>query len=104
MSGIVLFAGVAAIGVLIASIALAIPGRTQEPDDLESINSYGGRTAPSTFRERVNQPFQVLADRSSQPRRLNGGLTLGEHLMRANLKLRPSEFAKIQDALLICAA
>jgi tight adherence protein B len=104
MSGIVLFSAFAALGVLIASIALAIPGRTQEPDELESIHLSGGRTAPSTIRERVNQPFQVLADRSSQRRRLNGGLTLGEHLVRANVKLRPSEFVMIQVASLIGGA
>src|SRR5450756_550088 len=104
MSGIVLFSAFAALGVLIASIALAIPGRTQEPDELESIHLSGGRTAPSTIRERVNQPFQVLADRSSQRRRLNGGLTLGEHLVRANVKLRPSEFVMIQFAFLVGGA
>ena len=104
MSGIVLFSALAAIGVLIASIALAIPGRRHEPDELESINPSGGRTAPPTIRERVNQPFQVLADRSSQRRRLNGGLTLGEHLMRANVRLRPSEFVMIQVAFLIGGA
>ena len=37
MSGIALFSALAAIGVLIASIALAIPGRTHEPDELESV-------------------------------------------------------------------
>lgn len=57
-----------------------------------------------TIRERVNQPFQVLADRSSQRRRLNGGLTLGEHLVRANVRLRPSEFVMVQVAFLIGGA
>src|SRR6266853_2180876 len=105
MSGIVIFAAIAAIGVLVASIALAMPGRAREQDEMETISPSAGRIAgPSTFRERVNQPFQVLADRSSQRRRLNGGLTLGEHLMRANVKLRPSEFVMIQVAFLIGGA
>jgi tight adherence protein B len=104
MSGIVLFSAVAAIGVLLASIALAMPGRDQDEDDLDSFSPPTGRVAPQTFRERVNQPFQVLADRSSQRRRLNGGLTLGEHLVRANVKLRTSEFVMIQFAFLVGGA
>src|ERR1700693_4879813 len=100
MSGIAIYAALAAIGVLVASIALAMPGKLPEQEELENIRSSGGRTAPPTMRERVNQPFQVLADRSSQRRRLNGGLTLGEHLMRAHVKLRPSEVVMIQVAFL----
>src|SRR5450759_5229162 len=104
MSGIVLFSAVAAIGVLLAAIALAMPGRDQDDDDLDGFRPSSVRIAPLTIRERVNQPFQVLADRSSQRRRLNGGLTLGEHLVRANVKLRPSEFVMIQVASLIGGA
>jgi tight adherence protein B len=104
MPGIVVYAAVAAIGVLVASLALAMPARAREQDELEVISSPGGRAAPSTIRERVNQPFQVLADRSSQRRRLNGGLTLGEHLVRANIKLRPSEFVMIQFGFLVGGA
>ena len=104
MSGIVVFAALAALGVLLASIALAIPARAQSEDDLDAIGPSGGRVVPQTIRERVNQPFQVLADRSSQRRRLNGGLTLGEHLVRANLKLRPSEFVMVQFGFLIAGA
>jgi tight adherence protein B len=104
MSDIVVFAAVAAIGVLVASIALAMPAKSREQDPLETISSPGGRLAPSRIRERVNQPFQALADRSSQRRRLNGGLTLAEHLVRANIKLRPSEFVMIQFGFLIGGA
>src|SRR4029077_15930599 len=96
MSGIVVFAALAALGVLLASIALAIPARAQREDDLDAIGPSGGRGVPQTIRDRFNRLFQVLADRSSQRRRLNGGLTLGEHLVRANLKLRPSEFVMVQ--------
>jgi tight adherence protein B len=104
MSGIAVFSALAALGVLLASFALAIPGRAQREDDLDGIGPSMGRVVPLTIRERVNQPFQVLADRSNQRRRLNGGLTLGEHLVRANLKLRPSEFVMVQVGFLIGGA
>ncbi len=105
MSGIVVFAAIAAIGVLVASIALAMPAKGRDQDELEAIiSSSGGRLATLTMRERVNQPFQVLADRSSQRRRLNGGLTLGEQLVRANIKLRPSEFVMVQFGFLVGGA
>jgi len=99
MPSVVLFSALAAIGVLTACIALAQPARLQEDDEATLGPSGYGRTA--TLRERVNRPFEVLADRSSQRRRLNGGLTLAEHLVRANLKLRPSEFVMIQVGFLI---
>src|SRR5437016_9326043 len=102
MPSVVLFSALAAIGVLTACIALALPARLQEDDEATLGPSGYGRTA--TLRERVNRPFEALADRSSQRRRLNGGLTLGEHLIRANLKLRPSEFVMIQVAFLIAWA
>src|SRR4029077_9498619 len=56
---------------------------------------------PATIRDRINQPFQALAEQSSRRRRLNGGLTLAEHLARADLKLRTSELVMIQVAFLI---
>ena len=99
MPSVVLFSALAAIGVLTACIALALPARLQEDEEATLGQSGYGRTA--TLRERVNRPFEVLADRSSQRRRLNGGLTLAEHLVRANLKLRPSEFVMIQVGFLI---
>src|SRR5207248_11448967 len=102
MPSVVLFSALAAIGVLTACIALALPARLQEDEEATLGQSGYGRTA--TLRERVNRPFEVLADRSSQRRRLNGGLTLAEHLVRANLKLRPSEFVMIQVAFLIGGA
>lgn len=104
MSDIVLFSALAAVGVLIASIALALPGRVHETDELTNAVAASSGRRPSTLRERVNQPFEAFADRQSQRRRLNGGLTLGEHLIRANLKLRASEFVMIQVAFLIGGA
>ena len=104
MSGIAVYSALAAAGVLIACIALALPGRMHETDELDSIMPASGDLRSITFRERFNQPFQALADRSSQRRRLNGGLTLGEHLVRADLRLRPSEFVMIQAGFLIGGA
>jgi len=104
MSDVVLFSALAAIGVLIASIALALPQRVHETDELRKVVGASVDPRSTTLRERVNQPFAALADRSSQRRRLNGGLTLGEHLLRANLKLRPSEFVMIQVGFLIGGA
>jgi tight adherence protein B len=105
MPGILLFSALAAIGVLIACVALAMPGRAHESDELDNAAAAAsGAFRSPTLRERVNQPFEALADRSSQRRRLNGGLTLQEHLIRANLKLRPSEFVMIQVGFLIGGA
>ena len=101
MPEIVLLSAVAAIGVLVASLALALPNRAQSAEGAEILLPGPSNRRSQTLRERVNRPFEVLADRSSQRRRLNGGLTLGEHLVRANLKLRPSEFVMIQVAFLI---
>lgn len=101
MSGIVLFSALAAIGVLIASIALALPSRLQPSDEADVLLKGPGYGRSQSLRERVNRPFELLADRSSQRRRLNGGLTLGEHLIRANMKLRPSEFVMVQVGFMI---
>jgi tight adherence protein B len=104
MSDVLIFSALAAAGVLIASIALALPARMREGDELDHVAAASAGLRQSTLRQRVNQPFQALADRSSQRRRLNGGLTLGEHLIRANLKLRPSEFVMIQFGFLVGGA
>src|SRR5256885_1635969 len=101
MSGVIVFSALGAVGVFIACVALALPARMRESDELHNVVAVSGGLRAPTLRQRVNQPFEALADRSSQRRRLNGGLTLGEHLIRANLKLRPSEFVMIQVAFLI---
>jgi len=104
MLDIVLFSALAAAGVLVACVALALPRRVHEADELNNLVATSTGLRPPTIRQRVTQPFEALADRSSQRRRLNGGLTLGEHLIRANLKWRPSEFVMIQVAFLIGGA
>jgi tight adherence protein B len=56
----------------------------------------------ASLRDRINRPFQLLAERPANRRqRLNGGLTLSEHLARADLKLRTSEFVMIQVGFLV---
>src|SRR5260370_41608057 len=98
MGGIVLWSALAAIGVLLATTAIALPSSHA------NVTDPGSGWQPASLRERVNQPFQALADRSNRQRRLNGGLTLAEHLVRADLKLRTSEFVMIRVAFLIAGA
>jgi tight adherence protein B len=98
MAGIVLWSALAAIGVLLATTAIALPSSHPHVTD------PGSGWQPASLRERVNQPFQAIADRSNRQRRLNGGLTLAEHLVRADLKLRTSEFVMIRVAFLIAGA
>ncbi len=93
---IVVWSILAAFGVLLAGFASALPAAARPDAD-----EVGVLWQPTSLRERINRPFQALADRSSRQRRLNGGLTLAEHLARADLKLRTSEFVMIQVAFLI---
>ena len=102
------YAALAAMGVFLACMALALPARstdeTEAPDKRPSRPGRTARVEATTLRERINQPFQAIADQSSYRRRLNGGLTLAEHLARANLKLRSSEFVMLQVAFLLLGA
>jgi tight adherence protein B len=84
----------AGLGVLAAATAAAMPSPATSPDRMAW--DAGMPAAPSSLRDRINVPFQALAERSGRNRRLNGGLTLSEHLARANLKWRSSEFVMIQ--------
>ncbi len=100
MAMVILVSAVAAAGVLIAGLAVALP----------AASSAAGRarwetiTAPKSLRTRISQPFEALADRSNRQHRLNGGLTVAEHLARADLKLRTAEFVMIQVGLLLGGA
>ena len=102
MGGIFLISGIAALGVLLAGIAVAIPAaRTvKERPRWES----GVPLQPASLRDRINQPFQALAERNNRQHRLNGGLSLAENLARADLKLRSSEFVMIQVGFLVVGA
>jgi tight adherence protein B len=90
---------VLALGVLMAVIALALPA-----PPAPSLDGRPRWETQTTLRERIERPFQALADRSSRRGRLNGGLTLTEHLARADLKLRSSEFVMVQVGFLTLAA
>jgi len=93
----VILSAVAGLGVLLAAVAIAMPASRAEP----VTGGWSNVAPPATIRDRINQPFQALAEQSSRRRRLNGGLTLAEHLARADLKLRTSELVMIQVAFLI---
>ena len=102
MSGIIVISLVAAIGVLCAGVALAMPAPSRAPEG-------GDRwelppPAQESLRSRISMPFQALVERSNRHRRLNGGLSLAEQLARADLKLRTSEFVMIQVGLMLAAA
>ena len=98
MSAILLISLFAAAGVLIAGIAVALPKASVVADGRPR---WELAASPQTLRARINQPFQALVDRSNRQHRLNGGLTIAEHLARADLKLRTSEFVMIQVGFLL---
>src|SRR2546423_14829992 len=99
VSGIILVSAVAAIGVLLASFALALPSGAPSADGAEVLIPGVGNRRSQTLRERVNRPFEALADRSSQRRRLNGGVNPREPLMRANQKAPPPRVGSGPGAL-----
>jgi tight adherence protein B len=102
VGGILWLSAIAAIGVLLACVAVGLPARASqvETPSWDAATTRG----PASLRDRINQPFQAMADRSNRQRRLNGGLSLAEHLARADLKLRASEFVMIQLAFLVAGA
>ena len=102
MTGTVILSLIAAAGVLLAVIAVAIPAAQS---GLQDRPRWEAPSPPgASLRDRINLPFQALAERSNRKRRLNGGLTIAEHLARADLKLRTSEFVMIQVGFLAAGA
>jgi tight adherence protein B len=102
VGGILWLSALAAIGVLLACVAVGLPARASQAET-PSLDPAPIR-GPVSLRDRINRPFQAVADRSNRQRRLNGGLSLAEHLARADLKLRSSEFVMIQLAFLVAGA
>jgi tight adherence protein B len=92
----------AALGVLAAATAVAMPAPPSFDDRPRW--EVGGASQDTSLRDRINLPFQAWADRSARNRRLNGGLSLAEHLARADLKWRSSEFVMIQVGCLAIGA
>ena len=103
MSTVFIISLIAAAGVLIAGIAVAIPQPRTDSGDASRWDALAA-SQPTSLRDRINQPFQLLLDRTGRQHRLNGGLTLAENLARADLKLRTSEFVMIQVGLLVGVA
>jgi len=95
----------ALVGILIAFTAASLtPARGALPERMTIEGPIAGRLNQPTMRERINVPFQALVDVSNRQRRLNGGLTLTEKLIRADIKLVPSELVMIQIAFLVGGA
>src|SRR5260370_39279801 len=88
---------------MLAMAAVALPSGPRHNETGTWAGSAAGRPEPS-LRERINQPFQALADRSNRHRRLNGGLTLADHLARADLQLPNSAFVMIPLAFMVGGA
>lgn len=104
MTGFVLvMAALTALGVLAAGTAIALPAPASRQDGGPRWEAVVP-AAQTSLRDKINVPFQAWADRSARNRRLNGGLTLTEHLARANLKLRSSEFVMIQVGFMTAGA
>ena len=103
MGAVAVMSAIAAVGVLLAGIAFALP-RPQEARD--EVTRWEAALPPSglSWRDRINQPFQAIAERTMRQHRLHGGLTLAEQLARADLKLRTSEFVMLQVGLMVLAA
>jgi len=100
MGTTMILATLAALGVLLAGIAVALPAAQR------ASSQHGGAAGvrsweAASLRNRIYSPFEALANRAGRRKRLSGGLSLAEHLARADLKLRTSEFVMIQVAFLV---
>lgn len=106
MSGAVLLGVLAAAGVLIATAAVALQRPMPSTVPGAAGSSPAGRLPQpqSTLRDRLNRPFQAIAEGTRRRRRLNAGLTLAENLARADLKWRTSEFVMIQLGFMLAGA
>jgi tight adherence protein B len=93
---------VAAIGVFMAAMAIAVPRASTAPDARPGWELPPA--SPGSLRSRVDRPLRALVERTNRSHRLNGGLSLAENLARADIKLRTSEFVMIQIGLLVGAA
>ena len=106
-SATLVLALLAAVGVFLtfASFVFVNPARpAASPPRPGSLTSGSPPTGEASVRERLNQPFQYVADQLSQRNLRRGRLTLTEELGRADLKLRTAEFVMIQVAFLLGAA
>jgi tight adherence protein B len=93
---------VAALGVFIAAMSIALPRASSAPDAARRWELP--QAAQASLQGRINQPIQALLQRTNRSHRLNGGLTLAENLARADIKLRTSEFVMIQIGFMLAAS
>ncbi len=104
---LLLFAIVAAAGAFVALAAFALPASEGEaPVDARpgTLPLRGARAQPAGFRDRIDRSFQGIVERGNRRRLKLTGLTLAEHLARADIKLRSSEFVLIQLGCLVAFA
>jgi tight adherence protein B len=105
LSGIALlfFAILAAAGAFVTVAALLQPAAEAEAvTDLQPAGFViRTRPQPAGFRDRIDRSFKGVIEHSNQRRLKKTGLTLDEHLARADLKLRASEFVLIQLGFLV---
>lgn len=102
MGTTMILATLAAIGVLLAGIAVALPAAQRASNQRGGAGMKSWETA--SLRDRIYSPFEALANRASRRKRLSGGLSLAEHLARADMKFRTSEFVMIQVGFLVGGA
>jgi tight adherence protein B len=103
MGTTMILATLAAFGVLLAGIAVALPAAERVSNQRGGAGGLRGWESAS-LRDRIYSPFEALANRASRRKRLSGGLSLAENLARADIKFRTSEFVMIQLAFLIAGA
>jgi len=105
---LLLFAIVAAAGAFVAIAAIALPAAESDglPDARPGTLPLRGvtRSQAAGFRDQIDRSFQGIVDRGNRRRLRLTGLTLAEHLARADIKLRSSEFVLIQVGCLVAFA
>jgi tight adherence protein B len=101
------FAIIAAAGAFVAIAAVAMPATEGEgpmSGQPGTLPIRGARALPTGFRDRIDRSFQGVVERGNRRRLKHTGLTLAEHLARADIKLRSSEFVLIQLGCLFAFA
>jgi tight adherence protein B len=104
---LLLFAIVAAAGAFVAIAALVMPateGGARVDSRPGTLPIRGARAQPAGFRDRIDKSFGGIVERGNRRRLKRTGLTLAEHLARADIKLRSSEFVLIQLGCLVAFA
>ena len=90
---------VAAAGTFVAFAAYALPAtENRGPFDAQpgTLPMRRARSQAVGFRDKIDRSFEGIVERGNRRRLKVTGLTLAEHLARADIKLRSSEFVLIQ--------